>query len=330
MKRTLSVLLFASASLMFGQTIVSENFNSLTAGNLATDVTGATPGQGGYSIYGGAASDYQVVAIDAAHVNSLRITSGAGYSSTANTFNRFAFKGITTTASAGNDILQGTVDIYTGPATGAGRIQCALYDATAGIVGIGYDYSTKKIVGMGRLTPVSTGTAAFYTITLGTTSTYTANTWVTVSFRYNKTTGAYTWTTPEGSFTFNNSSYTFTPGLVPLEYDFISVTSTGNTVANQAAVDNLNLIYTNSATLATNEVTNAKNSVSVYPNPVTDYVNIKSDDKINKVEIFDLSGRKVFVTDKNEQINVTDLAPGNYIMNIDTINGNVSKKLIKK
>lgn len=59
MRKNLLIALGTALSVgLSAQTIATDNFNSLTSGNLATDVTGATAGQGGYYIYGGAASDY--------------------------------------------------------------------------------------------------------------------------------------------------------------------------------------------------------------------------------------------------------------------------------
>ena len=193
-------------SLTNAQTIVSENFNSLTLGNLGTDFTATTAGQGGYYLYNGSATDYQIASIDATHGNSLRITSGNSYASTSNTSNRYVIKPITAvTPTSGNNIIKGSIDIYTGPATGDGKISVDLYDSTNGIGGIAYDYTTKKIVGKARLTLISTGVTSYYNITLTQTNTYPANTWVTLYFTYNKTTGAYSWITPEGTFTFSNS-----------------------------------------------------------------------------------------------------------------------------
>ncbi|MDR6524764.1 hypothetical protein J2787_000134 [Chryseobacterium rhizosphaerae] len=335
MKKFLLVACGAAFSIgVSAQTVLNENFNALTLGNLATDATGSLPGQGGFYIYGGVGSDYQVAALDAAHGNSLKIKSGAGYDDLDNSSNvRFAFKSITTTATAGNNILKGTLDIYTGPATGAGKIQCAMYDAAgAGIVGINYDYSTKTISGMGRLTPAGS-TARFYSIGLG-SATYAANTWVSVSFTYNKTTGAYSWTYPEGTFNFTNATnpgYSVSTGLVPAELDFVSSTDEGNTVANEVFVDNVNVMYGNSATLGTADVSvSAKAPVSVYPNPVSDVLTIKAEAKINKVEIFDMSGRKINVDINNDKVNVGGLNAGSYIINIETKDGKTTEKFIKK
>jgi len=340
MKKILSSLLLTSATMMmFGQvqSIANDNFNSLTVGNVGTDVTGATVGQGGYYIANGTAADFQIAVIDAAHGNSLRLTSGNGAppATGTNTNNRIAFKSITTTATAANNILSGSLEFYTGPATGAGRIQFALYDATNGVVGINYDYATKKISGMGRLTPVPTTavpspTAAFYNIGLG-TATYAANTWVSVSFTYNKTTGAYSWTYPEGTYSFNNASYTFTTGMVPVEFDVISLTAATNTVANQAAVDNVNLQFTNAATLSTSDVKMVGNiNTTIYPNPTTDILNIKTDSKINSVSVSDMTGRKVNVRLDVNKVDVSSLPAGNYLINVETKDGISTEKFIKK
>ncbi|MGN7863774.1 T9SS type A sorting domain-containing protein [Chryseobacterium sp. 22458] len=330
MRKILFLLAGTLFSGAFGQTIVSENFNSFTAGNMGSDTTGTIAGQGGYYIYSGTAADFQITTIDAAHGNSLKITSGAGYSSTANTYNRFVYKQILTTATAGNDILKGSVEFYTGAATGAGGIQLAIYDATgAGVVGMIYDYATKKISGLGRLKDVASGAANSYTISLG-NATYPANTWISVSFTYNKTTGAYSWTYPEGTFTFSNPGYTFVSGLVPARFYVISSTAAGNTVANQTAADNINLSFVNAATLGTNEMVASREGLSIYPNPAVDYLTVKSDSKVNKIEVYDLAGRKMNGILNGDKVDVTHLSSGNYIINIETKEGKTSKRFIKK
>lgn len=343
MKKVLSSLLLASATIMtFGQNqvLVNDNYNNLAVGNMGTDVTGNTPSttSGYYTAYG-SNSDYQVAVIDAPHGNSFKITTGNGAppATGANTNNRISFKPIATTASAANNILSGSLEIFTGPATGAGKMQIALYDATLGIVGINYDFTTKKISGMGRLTPVPTvavpaPTAAFYNIPLG-TATYPANTWVSVMFTYNKTTGAYTWKTPENTFSFNNTAYTFTPGMVPEEFDVVALTMAGNTVSNISAVDNINVVYGNTATLGVNDQnikTIDKIGVTIYPNPTTDILNIKSESKINNVTVVDMTGRNIDVKLENNQVNVQALPVGSYLINIETKDGITTEKFIKK
>ena len=82
-------------------------------------------------------------------------------------------------------------------------------------------------------------------------------------------------------------------------------------------------------TLATSEV--SKNKLSIYPNPAVDFLNIKSATKIEAVEIFDISGRKVSnfkVVDG--AVDVRSLDKGTYIIKT-TSNGEVTtQKFIKK
>lgn len=82
-------------------------------------------------------------------------------------------------------------------------------------------------------------------------------------------------------------------------------------------------------TLGTKE-TNNNNQVGIYPNPVTDIINLKSKSKINNVEVYDIAGRKVNVNLHDNQINVEDLQPGNYMITIETTEGKITEKFIKK
>lgn len=80
--------------------------------------------------------------------------------------------------------------------------------------------------------------------------------------------------------------------------------------------------------LATNDV-GPKSTLSVYPTLAKDIVNIKTNDKIEKVQLFDISG-KLISTTKSNSINVSSLSSGVYIINIKTDKEVVSKKIIKQ
>ncbi|KMQ67284.1 hypothetical protein ACM39_14120 [Chryseobacterium sp. FH2] len=85
-----------------------------------------------------------------------------------------------------------------------------------------------------------------------------------------------------------------------------------------------------SAVLGTTEVFSSIKEISIFPNPTTDYLIINSKNKINNVEIFDSSGRKVNTVLNNDKVDVSQLQSGNYIINIETKKGIVSEKFIKK
>lgn len=341
MRKFLLTLTITGSVFLYGQTqtIFTENFDALTNGNLATDVTGTTAGQNSWYIYQGAAADYQVTTIDASHGKSLNLTTGAGAppASGANANNRYAYKTISTTANASNNLVRAKMDIYTGAATGKGRVGIQLYSSTAAIGGIVYDYETKKVYGQARVSvvadPTQTGTL---TLTLG-TETFPANSWVTVTYIYNKTTGQHTYQytngTTNASYNFSgNTTYSIFTGDVAVEFDAVNTTLASNTVANTAGIDNIQAEFTNAATLSVNDtpVKNAIVSLAVYPNPTSDILNIKSDSKINAVSVVDLTGRKIDVKLDGDKVDVKKLPAGTYLINIETKDGISTEKFIKK
>ncbi|PZU89447.1 MAG: hypothetical protein DI529_04470 [Chryseobacterium sp.] len=83
--------------------------------------------------------------------------------------------------------------------------------------------------------------------------------------------------------------------------------------------------------MATNDI--SKNTIRVYPNPVGDNLNIESDQKLNKVEVYDMSGKRVMEQDANSKtsvLNTTKLPKGNYILKTNDGKESKSFKIIKK
>ncbi|AKK74343.1 hypothetical protein HX13_09790 [Chryseobacterium sp. P1-3] len=94
------------------------------------------------------------------------------------------------------------------------------------------------------------------------------------------------------------------------------------------AVDDFKV--TTTGTLATSEVSKKVSAAAVYPNPVSDILTIYAKEKINNIEIFDISGRKINAILNNEKVDVKNLNPGSYIINIETKEGKITEKFIKK
>lgn len=331
------ILLFISGILsigsIYGQVIDSQNFNSLTPGNVGTNFTGASAGQGGYYLLNGVASDYQIATIDAAHANSLKITAGSGYVATSDPNNHSVVKLVGVNATAGNDIIKATCNFYTGSANGTGSVYITLFDdaTTPGvIVSLIYNVATKTITAGGTLT--NAGTRGFFGIkTLG--GTYPANTWVNVGMAYNMTTGVMNWYTPQESYTFSTppSGYALIPALDVGQYRTYNINASGNSVAYNWAIDNFNLSYSNNTILATKEeVSKAKEDIFIYPNPAKDIVTIEGKNKILSVYVYDLSGKRIDLPLSGNKVNVSGLAMGNYVLGIKTDEGVVTKKLIKE
>lgn len=73
--------------------------------------------------------------------------------------------------------------------------------------------------------------------------------------------------------------------------------------------------------------------LSIYPNPTADFINIKTknNQKISKVEIFDLSGRLIKTEMQNtNSIDVKSLNKGSYLLKVSSNEESVSSKFIKQ
>ncbi|WP_419870712.1 T9SS type A sorting domain-containing protein [Chryseobacterium sp. CT-SW4] len=317
------------------QVLESDNYNSYTVGNMGTDATGATAGQGGTYLKGGAVTDYQIVSGGTGHANYLQVTTG---NTAASTSNRTAYKTGLATAwqnrTAGNNIIKGSVDIYTGTSAGVHVSGVGIYgDDGSGtskiLVGIRYNSSTKQINGLAYLTDGIT--PGSYNISFNGAPSYPANTWITVGYSYNTTTGAITYTMNGTTTTLNIAGYTTPTGLVPTAHYVISSYGAGNAAATTFGIDNYTVEASNTAVLAVSETgVLAKKELSIYPNPVSDILNISAASKVNKAEIYDMNGRKIKADLNGDQVDVSSLVPGNYIINIETKEGKASKGFIKK
>ena len=73
----------------------------------------------------------------------------------------------------------------------------------------------------------------------------------------------------------------------------------------------------------------ALNNFSVYPNPAKDVINIKADDKIKKIDIYSLDGKKI-AEETASSINVSKYSQGNYLMMIYFENGKTSTQKFSK
>ena len=137
-----------------------------------------------------------------------------------------------------------------------------------------------------------------------------------------------------------------TPGFFPLgSYSNPNLTTIYNTCAVtggalSALTTNLGQIgietvFSGSCTLGVYKEDILNNKIVAYPNPVHNIINIVNGDNLNikSVIISDLNGRVVkqdiFNNVSNISLNVSDLSSGIYLMNINTNEGSIVKKIIK-
>ena len=83
--------------------------------------------------------------------------------------------------------------------------------------------------------------------------------------------------------------------------------------------------------LAVNDAVKGKSNLKVFPNPAVDVVKISSDKNIKSVTVFDASGKKVKSFASSNDVNVSTLAKGTYVLQVHYDGGAVENtKLIKK
>lgn len=335
MKKTLLFILFGTFNIVSSQILQSEDFNSLTVGNIGANLTGTVSGQGGYFTYvasGGATSNFQIVAESSG--NSFQITGSATASNA-----RYMWKdGLSTawsTRTAGNNIINIEFDLYTGGATTSKNVQgLYLYDSTGAKVLAGFSFvaETKTLLGVCYLD--NAGTLGNYSLNLAATPVVlTSNTWVRIGMSFNKTTGLVTWKGPGFYGSYTGAAL----GTDPAEIDYVMLPGTSNVLAYTGKFDNLVARANNVENLlgASDFELNNLDLITLYPNPSYNVINLSSSNNIifNTIQIVDINGRIIKSIDSNQtfvQIDVTDLNSGVYFVNIESEEGTTTKKFVKK
>lgn len=83
--------------------------------------------------------------------------------------------------------------------------------------------------------------------------------------------------------------------------------------------------------LSNHEVSLVKD-ISVYPNPTKNFINIFSKKEIQKIELFDIKGLKIYESKQvNDKVSLENFSKGVYVLKIILENGEIiSEKVIKK
>ncbi|OBX25090.1 putative secreted protein (Por secretion system target) [Gelidibacter algens] len=74
----------------------------------------------------------------------------------------------------------------------------------------------------------------------------------------------------------------------------------------------------------------SQNDIKIYPNPAIETINISSAFPYEKIEMYDILGHQIKTVYNTNEINVSKLSEGVYILKIYTPKGFVSKQMIKK
>ena len=356
MKKTLlTLLIITGVSFGYSQILQQDNFNTLTIGNVGTDITGTTPGQGSWLTFVGSGStnsnnsNFQIYSEGGAYGNALEMTGSNTASGT-----RFMWKdGLTSSwasRTVGNNIIEVEFDYFTGGTTSSNnsfRVYIYSDEATPKVLaGIGITRNltvssvpyTNVVQGFGHWT--STPGTGTYSFGLGPNATtpYTlpANTWVRIGVAFNVTTGHIRWKSSHNNLNATFSGDTTFPvvtnGINPGEVDFLVVAGTANATASTGRFDNFVVRASSTDTLlSVDEVVSIENAVSIYPNPIENSFQIQTNGfVVNSVNIFDINGRNIKSFQNTNNFDITELPSGIYFVEISNDEMKTTQKIIKK
>ena len=200
---SVSFALVAAVAANADMVVSQQNFNNLTIGNLAGDTSGANAGQGGWYIFGSPASYAQVVTDpNAANTNGTNAHNGGQVlrtqAATSGTSTRFTWNDdvYNTMGSnpVGNTVFNMTYDFYMdgNSATSTNRYGNYLYDTTGSkiLAGVTMQNNTGQLYLLSNYN--NAGTVGNFSFSTGTSGILARNTWYTLMYTFNKTTGRVT------------------------------------------------------------------------------------------------------------------------------------------
>jgi len=101
-----------------------------------------------------------------------------------------------------------------------------------------------------------------------------------------------------------------------------------NNNAGTAYIDNVKI--NNEVLLSAQDTSTNEDRISMYPNPSADFIKVHTVSAIQNIEVFDVAGKRINLKLNENMLDVRDLNPGIYLINIETEDRNFTKKFIKK
>ena len=116
---------------------------------------------------------------------------------------------------------------------------------------------------------------------------------------------------------------------MPIGSHVITLTVTDN--QGNSATDEVIVVITNGVYTDVKKVIASTRELTIYPSPVTDVLNVVADeDLVERIELYNISGAKVLDVVGVNQIDMSALPKGLYVV-VATIEGEVLvKKVVKK
>lgn len=327
-KITFLTTAFILSFLANAQVLFTEDFNSYPAGHLNTDYTGTNAGQGGWFLKRHASSiATAMVTPETGKGNVLSIRTTGTFSNEGFDARQNGIDILWNNRTAGNNVLKMEYEVY-----GNGFFSAVAGFLNFGTVLMGLDFVSTNLY------LIRGGHLGSSQSTNSTLKNYTATT-----FPYNM------WIKAELYIDFNTlKAYTYIPTLNLFKVDTIYphkhetpdniyISAQGLKPSSVVKYDNIKLSALPTVPayiLSANEMVSA--TFNMYPNPATNVVNITNTENIlvEQITVYDMAGKQLntqsFNNESEVQLNIENLASGNYLLHIQTNAGLAVKKLVKK
>lgn len=348
----LFVALFATYY-MKAQVLYSENFDNLTIGNVGTDVTGQTPGQGGWYTKGNnqyTQKNNLFTIENETNRGKVLVTKIVDMPfDTFSTLTKSNINQLIDQRYASNNVIKFELEYFTGQI----HPRTINSNSMANIVNI-YFVNSKNVylplirilfyanLGELKITNYDGAHWAVTNILNNTKTTYPLNTWLKINVYIDYNNNFIYFDIPYygkvfkkafiNQAPFNNLIQEYKPAEIVLTQSTSKQITTTYPMINK--YNDIKITALNNVPLSVSEFLNEK--FNVFPNPATNIVNITNDDNItvDKINIYDLSGKLIKETNYNTentiQLNIEHLQSGNYLLHLETNLGTAIKKIIKQ
>ena len=329
------LLLFAIPSIK-AQVLYDEDFDNYTLGNLGTDPTGTTPGQGGWYTYSKytKANSFFTISNETGRGKVLNLSTGSVNNEFLTVSKEISYATIANRL-PGNDVFMFEIDYYTGSvqplgSVGGSESQIELFSSSSTegrrLAHSYFNKSTGSINNNGKL-PFNTWIKFIFYIDYPNRKDYLHifylnKVYVNERLKYE--------TSPNLIQDFPISGIKLTAG-----YSGGSSNPLSTYIRNR--YDNIKITALNAVPPY---VLNAENFLAqkfnLYPNPATNIINITNSENIvvQQIMVYDVAGKQLSTQTFNNkteiQLNVENLASGTYLLHIQTNEGTAVKKVVKK
>jgi uncharacterized protein YjdB len=114
----------------------------------------------------------------------------------------------------------------------------------------------------------------------------------------------------------------------------VTAKANGTVIVTATAADGGGAKATKTITITNQNVgineANLKNQITVYPNPSGNFVTITTNNNliIQQLQLFDITGKIIAQFNNQTEIDLTNIANGIYLLNIQTEKGNLVKQIV--